>query len=328
MSEAAPSATPAPTPTNGAAGPQKAVTPVVPIKTDAATGPQTPVRGPDGKFASPAPQKVEDDDPEIDLGKQGKKKRSQVLAELGRAREAAKFATEWQKTKAEKDRLEQREKERIEALKANPRALAKYLREEVGLDDKAFRTALTEVYHGEIIEPEQMTEDQKRAAAAEAQLEKYRKAEAEAKAKAEKDAHEKEAQEAEAALESEIQQAIEKGSIPATKAAVRRIAAVMARYEAKGAKVTVEQAAQLAKREIGSETGEFAAAGSVDQLIELWGKPAVLALAKKMSAWATSERAKLLKAPENKPAPRSEPVKKMTPQQFAEWERKQIKGGS
>lgn len=321
MSEAAAPAAPAPAPTNGATAPQKSAATVVPVLKDA-TGPQTPVRDPvTGKFAPVTPKVEEKPAPkprikikDIDLDEES------AYAELMRGRQASKLLTEAQKKAAQAEQIERARNEEREALKKGPGALKKYLKD-AGLDDNQIRQYLTDLTYSEVIEPESLSEDQKARRAAEAELEKYRAKEAEEKTKAEKAQQEAEAKQAEAQLETEIQEAIEAGSIPATKSAVRRIAGVVARYETKGINIPVAKAAEIAKQEIGKETGEFASSASVDQLIGLWGKGPVLALAKKFSEWAVSKRAEILKPPANpKPPPAVEvPKKKLTPQEFDQF---------
>lgn len=314
------------TPSNGTSKGQAPA--VVPVRTDTATGPQTPgqPRGQDGKFAPKAGEQHVDDDPEIDLG-DVKLKKSQLKAELGRARSFSKQVTEVQKRAAQAEAIEKAHRERMEALKKDPKNIAKLLRE-AGLDDNGVRAALMDLTYSEVVEPEQLTAEQKRIRQLEAEAAERKArddAEAEKTTKAEQEKADLEAQ---TALEQEIVAALEAGKVPNSKAAIRRISQKMAQLETRGIHLPVDQVALLVKREIGSEMAEFLLATDIPGIIELAGKDAAKKLFGDLAKWAAAQRqpGAIAQPPKPKvqaPAPSDS---KLTPQQFDELMRSRLTG--
>lgn len=329
MPEAAPSnGAPA---SNGAA-PKAATTPAAPAPSkDTATGPQTssgPGRGPDGKFTSgttapPAP--VHDEDPEVDLGDR-KLRRSALNSELARARQASKLLAEADKRARAAEEREKSWAERESKAKED----IGHLLDGLGLSAEQEKALLAKRLYSRHIEPEQMTEEQRKLREYEQKLSAY-----EADKKAREDADKKAADdkahaEASAALEAEILQAANAGKLPGAEpnapgraAVIRKVAAKMAMYEGRNLNVPLEQVVSVVREETGRETGAFVASASVDELRELWGPEAFNKHAREVTNWVLAKlKSKANPAgPVSKPraAPAPQTPERMTPQQFQEW---------
>jgi hypothetical protein len=305
------SETAAPAPTNGSAA--ATTQPAAPAPSrDVATGPQTPPRGADGKFAPRDEQAPIDEDPEIDFGDM-KLRRSQAKAELARARHASRLLTEAEKRAKAADESEKRYAERRTRAKEDISVLF----EDLGLTPEQERALLSKHLYSKHIEPTQLTEEQRELRAAQAKLSRY---EAEKKAAGEKAQKEEAARlhnEEAAALEQEILEAAKAGRIPSARAAVRRIAAKLEQFESRGLSLPLEQVAAVVREEVGRETGEWVQAASIEERRELWGEPTFKAEEKK---WRDYFLAKLKTPPpppsRHVPQEPSGERQKLTPQEF------------
>ena len=318
----APAATPAaPPPANGASGAQKsAPSPAQKFVQGEAAKTVTPVRNPDGKFAStdpkpaevaPAPKaKLRIKDLELD--------EDAAYAEVQRGRQASKLLTEAQKRAAQSEASDRERQEELAALKKDPRSLVKLLKKS-GLTDQEIRQHLMDLTYSEVVEPEQLTAEQKR-------IRELEGREAERAAKdneaAEKQRQEQDAKDDEAAaqsLEQEIMAAIDAGKIPPAKGAVRRIAQKVAALESRGLNLPLEQVAQLVRHEVGQEMSEFVAAAEVGDLKELMGPQVFREHVRKVVAWVkqqTSPGPLAASAQKPKVAQPARAEQKLTPQQF------------
>jgi hypothetical protein len=290
----------------------------------AAPSPQS--RDDAGRYAkgeAPAP-KTPDEDPEFDLGDR-KMKRSALMSELGRARNASKILTEAQQRAAKAEALEKAHQERTSNLKGGgPKALVKHL-SELGYSTDEIREQLSGVLYSEFIEPEQLTAEQRRIRDLEARLSEREAAEKSAAEKQRLADEEKSTAEAAASLEAEFSEAIKSGGLPPTKAAVRAVAAELARFEDRGISLSLDEAVRRVRERVGQDTGEYVASASLDELRALWGDKATSALLNKVLAWANAQ-VRSPTGPAARPQPR--PVaqtgerKRLTPQQFDDLMRK------
>lgn len=328
------STTPAPAPTgNGAAATQTPAAPAAPKK-DTATGPQTPATGeqprrPDGKYdtkpkdaAAPPPV---DEDPEIDLGGV-KMRRRAALSEIERGRQASKLLAQAQKAQAEAQRLNSARDSAIAKAKA-----AGDIGEVIRLLDlppDQERALITKYVHSKFVEPQQLTEEQRRLRELEAERDKL-KADADARAKAETDAKRKaEIAEAGKGLESELLEAAKAGKIPgagepgspAAVAALKRVAAKLDFYAEKGLDISVDQAVGLVRQDIAQDMAPYIMSSDIGELREVMGPAAFRAHMERMLDYAQSLVRPKQEAPKPRQpaAPPAESKKTLTPQEFLE----------
>lgn len=305
----------------------QASTATAPIR-DVAVGPQSSVarsagmaRNPDGTFAPRAgestatPPPIADDDPEFDLGEL-KLRKSAVLRELGRARQTSKLLADIQKRAAA---VEDRER-RFEELRAKAKDDISPVLQELGLSPEQERELLARHLHARHIEPQMLTEEQRKLREYETKLKQYedeKKGIEQARQKAEL---EKVNTETAAQLEQEILAAARAGKIPGNAVAIRRIAAKMEALEARGLALPIEQVAAVVRDEVAGDMGEFLASSTIAERKELWGEELFKA---EMMRWAHHFMASTKgatqpqqRAPASAAPPQTTKRQKMTPQEF------------
>ena len=319
------------TTTNGSAGAQTTAT-TAPVKTDAATGPQTSAvgqpRGPDGKFqpkdTEKSAQRPQDDDPEIDLG-DIKLRRSQLKSELGRARSASKLLTEAQKAKAEALRIQQELEQKKQRYREN---IEEFFRDQGMTDEEAARAASEYLYRKHIA-PSQMTPEQLELQRLREQLkEKQTKEQQEAEERRQAELRQQQEQAA-AEIRRDIASLIEQGAMPKSPMAVRLVAAKMHAAEAKGLSIDVATAWQSVQDEFRSDTAKYLENASIEDLQRDMPPEAFRALVKRVTQWALSRVKQSPGLPGVRvaaPAPRAQPTKIMSPAEFEELRRQQLSG--
>ena len=300
--------------TNGAASKAQ---PPAPKDAPAAPAPQAgQPRAADGKFAGPQPEapppkariKIRDYEADEDA----------AYAELQRGRQASRLLTEAEKRARVAD---EKEKARADAIASLKEGKFEKLFAEAGLSADQERELLARYYYAKHVEPEQMSDDQKAFArektareTAEAKLKERETADARA-------ADDRAAKEAETSLEAEITEAMEAGRIPKSKTAIRRIAAKLATFEARGQSPSLELVAGLVRADLGRDTGEFVASAKPEELKDLWGEATFKAHLKAMLDYglamiqprvAGAQPARGIAAP----TPRPQKSQNLTPQQF------------
>ena len=315
----------APAPTNGATSPEA----LAPTNTNVAPAPQPGQsngterpRDDKGRFAatdvpengSPSLAKPpEPEDPEYDLGDGwGRKKRSQLLRELGVVKNTTKLVTESERRASEAKKI----REEAEAEKKRHAALRERLAngDDSALDEllsdlplEKQRALLTNRVYSRFIEPEQMTAEQKELAALKKQLADRESSERTAKEKAEAEAahveSEKMRQEAADSLEKQFLGLAQSGKIPGfdpkepgsfgSKLAMRRFAELMEAFDAKGLSPEPEVVAERVRFVLGRDTSHFNQSTPLPQRKELWGDEAFAAEAQSWTALPIADRQKL-----------------------------------
>lgn len=242
--------------------------------------------------------------------------------EITRARQATRMLTAAQKSAAEAAELRKvYDAQRAKAKAGDESALDEFL-SELSPDER--KALLTKHVYSRFVEPEQLTpeqrellEERQKRTAAEKQLAEHGK-------KAEEAEQKRERTEAIASLRAEILAAMESGRIPNAPGAIRRIAAKLDQFERRGLSLPLDEAARMARSEVGEETGEFAEAASIDDLRDLWGPERFTKVSAKWLHYFREKAQQQHKAaaPPRGVEPRTQARKHMTPQEFENMQRK------
>ncbi len=315
--------TPAPAPTNGSNGVHSAPTPTP--KADTASGPQTPTRGPDGKFQGkpqesappPHPEKRRIKIKDVELDEDA------AYAEIQRARQSSKLLTEAQKRAEAADKKEREFRERLERVKTKG-DLGELLKD-LDLSPEEERKLLAGHLYSRHIEPEQLSPEQKRIRELEAQVAERQRQDEEGKQKEQSAAERQAQEEAFREVENEINAAIESGKLPKSRLLVQSVATWLRRAEAAGRSIPIEHAVQLGKEDAISVTGEVVDSSSVQELEALWGEKRLYEHATKMSRWLVSKLGQQAgtqrqSMPARPQAQQGKP-KRLTPQEFLRLQR-------
>jgi hypothetical protein len=141
----------------------------------------------------------------------------------------------------------------------------------LGYTKEQIRAKFEEWYEREFIEPEKLTEDQKKLREAEARLKKYAdedKQRAEAKTKAEQ---EQLTEKARGEIQSQIIEALDSGALPKTNFTVRRLAYWIQRNQANGFNAPTSLLVSQVRNEFTASMRDMVEASDGEKLIQLLG---------------------------------------------------------
>lgn len=276
----------------------------------AGEGKSTPTKASEAGETTPAtPARIKIKDLEFD--------ENDAYREISRARYAPKMLAEAEK----KERAAMERDSRFESLKGSAKKDLGAIFKELGMSPEEAADLTSKYLYSNHIEPQQLTGEQREIRALKERISQAEVKEREMSEKQLKQDSDRVTAEQIVQIEAEILDAARAGQIPANKATIRRIAGVMERYEVRGRRLSIEQAADIARIEVGQETGEFIASASVDELRHLWGDKEFKVSAKKFLDWAMVQLRGQSAAPRPAAAP-DKPAngerKFFTPQEFSE----------
>jgi len=247
--------------------------------------------------------------------------------ELIKMAQLAESANERFETAAAKERKAQ---SIIEKAKANP--MAALMDPELGLSKEQIREAMESWYSQEFIEPETLTEDQRKSKTLEAELARYKDLERRYHEKKEREAQEKADAEITQKTQSDIIEALEAHKLPKSKSVVKRIAFYMRQNLANGWEAPMDLIVQQVKNDMRSEDSEISSY-TYEQVIDRFGEDFVNMVIRENLKKLREKRQSAGAQPfagiptdDGEPSKRSEPKERLTMSEVNERLRK-MRGG-
>jgi hypothetical protein len=227
----------------------------------------------EGQQAKPAGQNAEGEELfTIKVnGKERRMTRQELMDHASMSYAANEKFTEAKQVRQKVDRI-------INTAKSNP--IEALMDPELGLSKDQIRDAFEAWYAKEFIEPEMMTEEQRKLKQYEEQLAKYREQEEKSRKQKEEEEFNKLTEQQRNYLQTQLIEAMDKSNLPKTPKIVQRIAFFMKQNIENGWDAPIDFIVRKVKEERQAEIKDDIQNASIEQLVDLFGEDAIKKLQK------------------------------------------------
>jgi len=248
-----------------------------------------------------------------------------AFREIQRGRQATKLLSEAQRRAEAADAKERAQTERASKYKND---LGEFFKDQGYSADDAKKLASEWLYKN-VVEPEELTKEERRIRDLESRLKEKEDFELETKSKAEQAEIERVGKEQADAMQAELIQAMDAGVLPKDKAVIGYVSQEILKFAERGVDISIEQGVRLTEEKLGRLGGGVLASlaasndpHAIEKIASWMGKESFTKLAVTMLKWAASKRRGASQPPQRQAAPvASAPRKRMTPQEFNELQR-------